>query len=80
MAAGHREDRRMLALDVWRLVTDKKIETEAYILRGAVHEWRSDYPLPDNPLLHAEIERINREGLGLRQRQQAKDNGHSKPA
>jgi hypothetical protein len=59
MSAGHRESRRALALDVWRLWTDKKIDLERYIRTGSI-ETPKKPQLPDNPLIQRAIEEIEK--------------------
>lgn len=60
MAMARREQRRALSLDVWRLFVDTKIDTEEYMRTGSIDPLQR-HPLPDNPLIHEAIERIERE-------------------
>jgi hypothetical protein len=57
MSEARRQQQRMLAVDVWRLWTDKKIDVESFIERGSIVE-RKRYPLPANPLIHQKIAEI----------------------
>ena len=54
MAAGRREERRRLALDVWRLANAGKFDTGDYERTGAIEEHKR-HPLPDCPALHQAI-------------------------
>jgi hypothetical protein len=64
MSEGRRQRDRQLAMDVWRLWTDKKVDEDSFIERGSIVE-RKRYPLPPNPLIHQKIAEIRE-----RQRQQ----------
>lgn len=49
MAAGAREARRALAVDVRTLVwQEKRFDAERFIRMGQIAEWKA-YPLPDTP-------------------------------
>jgi len=72
MATARREQRRALSLDVWRLFVDKRFDAEDYLRTGEI-EVMQRHPLPDNPLIHEAIEKIERERL-----EHVKGNGRSK--
>ena len=65
MHEGHCESRRTLALDVWRLCTDKKFNAGDYIRTGEVQAMRSlrdcDIPADVIALGQAELERLKAE-------------------
>ncbi len=50
MAAGRREERRALSLDVWRLFVDKRFDAERYLRTGAIETWRPP-PLPQTEMM-----------------------------
>ena len=60
MSQGHRESRRWLAGDVWRLMTDKKFDFQKYIRTGhiAIHK---QHPLPQTPEMKKALEKAYRE-------------------
>jgi hypothetical protein len=57
MSEAKRQQQRMLAVDVWQLWTDKKIDLDGFIQRGAITE-RRRYPVPQTPLIQQKIAEI----------------------
>jgi hypothetical protein len=62
MAAARREERRHLSFDVLRLFSSKKFDGQHYCRTGDIAEMQR-HPLPDNPLIHEAIERIEKQRM-----------------
>jgi len=61
MAQGHRQSRRLLALDVRTLIlTDKKFEPETYLNTGHIAIYRPQ-ALPDTPQMREALAQAKRE-------------------
>lgn len=63
MACARRESQRQLALDVWRLWTDRKFDVSDFIYTGAIQPYLpiGTWALPDTPVMREAMEHARRE-------------------